>query len=230
MERMAELAVMAHNNKSIRFTHLAALKALTMQMMLMVAVMGSAGTALIYSPSAHAEDAPATDTAAPEKKAGFVDGAMNSTLDYFGFNHTRVDNLHSYYVGLGDTNSLLHVGIEAPTQFGHVYAKVGEFADGKQIAGQVGFRMPYLYVHEKDNDGVYFGAYAGDIENAGISGKHRNRLGAALEMSYLLLNKTSLTAASVSLGFAKTDKNGELDQQKVTPILMFGLTWGFGVF
>jgi len=230
MERMAELAAMAHNNKIVGSSHRAALKALTMQVMLMVSVIGSAGAALVYSTAVCAEEAAATDGATPEKKAGFVDGAMGSTLDYFGFNHTRVDNLHSYYVGLGDTNSLLHVGIEAPTQFGHVYAKVGEFANGKTLAGQVGFRMPYLYVHEKDNDGVYFGAYAGDIENAGINGKHRNRLGAALEMSYLLLNKTSLTAASVSIGFAKTDKNGELDQQKVSPILMFGLTWGFGVF
>ena len=225
MERTAEHKAMAQNNKTVRLGR-------HMQLMLMVAMIGSVATAFIYSAPAQADEtaAVATDAAAPDKKAGFVDGAMNSTLDYFGLNHTRVDDLHSYYVGVGDTNSLLHVGIEAPTQFGHVYAKVGEFADGKNVAAQVGFRMPYLYVHEKDNDGVYFGAYAGDIENAGINNKRRNRLGVALEMSYLLLNKTSLTAASVSVGFAKTDKNGEADQQKVTPILMFGLTWGFGLF
>ncbi len=232
MERMAEHAVMAHNNKRVSLLRFSAMKASSMRVMLMAVVVASAGTSLVYSASAYAEDTSAavTNGSATEKKAGFVDGAMSSTLDYFGLNHTRVDDLHSFYVGVGDTNSLLHVGIEAPTQFGHVYAKVGEFVDGKNIAAQVGFRMPYTYVHEKDNDGVYFGAYAGDIENAGINNKHRNRLGVALEMSYLFLNKTSLTAASISVGFAKTDKNGELDQQKVSPLLMFGLTWGFGLF
>lgn len=225
MERTAEHKAMAHNNKTVCLAR-------HMQLMLMAAMIGSTGATMVYSAAAHAVDTTAavTDGSVPEKKAGFIDGAMNSSLDYLGLNHTRVDDLHSYYVGIGDTNSLLHVGIEAPTQFGHVYAKVGEFVDGKNIAGQVGFRMPYLYVHEKDNDGVYFGAYAGHIENAGINNKHRNRLGVALEMSYLFLNKTSLTAASISVGFAKTDKNGELDQQKVSPLLMFGLTWGFGLF
>jgi hypothetical protein len=174
------------------------------------------------------ESAPAAP--ATPSQPGMVGSAMDSTLDWFGFNHTKVDGLHTFYVGVGDTNSLLHANVEMPTRFGHVYAKVGKFSDGKSIAGQVGFRMPYLYTNEKDNDGVYFGAYAGDIVNSGIAGEHRNRLGGALEMSYLFMNQASLTAISVSVGAAQREKDGNPDQQKVTPIVMFGLSWGFGVF
>jgi hypothetical protein len=230
MERMTERKVMAHNKKSASLAQ-------GVQAAVMAAMIGTAGFAAVYSTAAVADDSSATpDTSAttdgsvPQKKPGFVEGAMSSTYDYIGLNRTRVDDVHTFYVGVGDTNSLLHANVEMVGQFGHVYAKVGEFVDGKQIAGQVGFRIPYNYTHDKDNDGVYFGAYAGQIENSGIASKHVNRLGGALEMSYLLMNKTSLTAASVSLGFAKPNKQGEADEQKVTPILMFGLTWGFGLF
>lgn len=173
-------------------------------------------------------------SAAPEIKSSSmsssVGSAMDSTIDYFGFNHTRVDGLHQVYVGVGDTNSLLHAYVDMPTRFGHVYAKVGEFFNGKNIAGQVGFRMPYQYGSEKNNDGIYFGAYAGHIENSSIGNEPKNRLGAALEISYLFLNKTSLTAASVSLGGAQIEKTGNADQQKITPLIMFGLSWGYGLF
>ena len=182
-----------------------------------------------YVGTTYAEE-PAPAATATASQPGMVGSAMDSTIDWFGFNHTKVEGLHTLYVGVGDTNSLLHVNVEAPTRFGHVYAKVGQFSDGKNIAGQVGFRMPYLYTNEKDNDGVYFGAYAGHIMNSGIGGEHKNRLGGALEMSYLFMNQASLTAISVSVGAAQRDKDGNPDQQKVTPTVRVGLSWGVGVF
>lgn len=187
---------------------------------------------LAATPFAYAEDV--NPSAAPETQSNSMlssaGSAMDSTIDYFGLNHTRVEGLHQVYVGVGDTNSLLHFYADAPTRFGHVYAKVGQFFAGNEIAAQVGFRMPYNYENTKNNDGIYFGAYAGHIENSSIGTGRKNRLGAAIEMSYLFLNKTSLTAASVSLGGAQTEKAGNADQQKVTPIIMFGLSWGYGMF
>ncbi|GAC1378149.1 MAG: hypothetical protein NVS3B3_22150 [Aquirhabdus sp.] len=191
---------------------------------------------LASSPFVYADalDASATQPAAKDVPSKGVlssaGSAMDSTLDYFGLNHTRVDGLHQVYVGIGDTNSLLHFYADAPTRFGHVYAKVGQFFDGKDIAGQVGFRMPYNYDNAKNNDGLYFGAYAGHIENSSVGKEHKDRLGAAIEMSYLFLNKTSLTAASVSIGGAQAEKTGNADQKKVTPIIMFGVSWGYGMF
>ena len=182
-----------------------------------------AATSLVYAEDA----APETKSKSMLSSAG---SAMDSTIDYFGFNHTRIDDLHQVYVGVGDTNPLLHIYADAPTRFGHVYAKVGQFFDGKDIAAQVGFRLPYDYENAKNNNGIYFGAYAGHIENSSVATVRKNRLGAAIEMSYLFLNKTSLTAVSVSLGGAQTEKTGNADQQKITPIIMFGLSWGYGLF
>ena len=190
-----------------------------------------AATSFAYAEEVDPAAAQGTKSSSMLSSAGSAAGsAMDSTIDYFGLNHTRVDGLHQVYVGVGDTNSLLHFYADAPTRFGHVYAKVGQFFDGKDIAGQVGFRMPYNYESAKNNNGIYFGAYAGHIENSSVGTERKNRLGAAIEMSYLFLNKTSLTAASVSIGGAQTDSKGNADQQKITPIIMFGLSWGYGLF
>jgi len=155
---------------------------------------------------------------------------VDRTYDDWGLNHTRTDNLHMFYVGVGDTNSLLHANVEMPTRFGHVYVNVGKFVAGGNGAAQIGFRMPYHYMNDKDNDGFYFGAYAGDIENSGIAGRQVNRVGGALEMSYLMMDKSSLTSFSVAIGAAQRNSDGNPDQQKVTPMILFGASWGFGIF
>ncbi len=177
-----------------------------------------------------------TDTAsvaadgAPGGPASKPNNFVDRTYDDWGLNHTRTDNLHKFYVGVGDTNSLLHANVEMPTRFGHVYVNVGKFFAGGNGAAQIGFRMPYHYMNEKDNDGFYLGAYAGDVVNSGIDGKQVNRLGGALELSYLLMDRTSLTSFSVAIGAAQRNSGGNPDEQKVTPMLMFGASWGFGIF
>jgi hypothetical protein len=186
-----------------------------------------AGSTLVYA------DPSSMNTTAEPQTGGVLNSmgsGLDSTIDWFGLNHTRVDGLHSVYVGGGDTNSLLHVYAEAPTRFGHVYVKAGEFFQGNKLVGQVGFRMPYQYNSEKNNDGVYFGAYAGYLDNTSIGTERKDRLGAALEVSYLFLNRTSLTAASVSIGGAQKFSAGTADQQRITPIVMFGLDFGMGIF
>jgi hypothetical protein len=188
------------------------------------------GSTLVY---ADADQSSMNTTTAPKSGSilNSVGSGLDSTIDWFGLNHTRVDGLHSVYVGVGDTNSLLHFYAEAPTRFGHVYIKAGEFFQGNQVVGQVGFRMPYQYKNEKNNDGIYFGAYAGYVDNTSIGdGGRKDRLGAALEISYLFLNKASLTAASVSIGGAQTYATGTPDQKRVTPLVMFGLDFGLGIY
>ncbi|MDE2422190.1 MAG: hypothetical protein KGO49_13540 [Gammaproteobacteria bacterium] len=205
----------------------------TLNMLVMLGCL--AGSTLVYAD----DNQSSTDTTSTPKSGGMfnsigsgIGSGLDSTIDWFGFNHTRVDGLHSLYVGVGDTNSLLHAYVEAPTRFGHVYAKVGEFFAGNKVVGQVGFRMPYQYNSNQNNNGVYFGAYAGYLDNTSIgdSSTRKDRLGAALEMSYLFLNKASLTAASVSIGGAQRLSAGNADQQKITPMIMFGLDFGLGIY
>lgn len=227
MESLVGSKVMMSNKKVKNTSIISHVSSSTINALMLVGCL--AGSSLAYADAD--PSATQSSTTAPSKgMLSSAGSAMDSTLDYFGLNHTRVDDLHTVYVGIGDTNSLLHVYADAPTRFGHVYAKVGEFFDGKSMAGQVGFRMPYQYDNAKNNNGVYFGAYAGHIENSTIGSEQKNRLGAALELSYLFLNRTSLLAASVSIGGAQAEKTGSLDQKKITPIIMFGLSWGYGLF
>lgn len=232
MESMVGFKVMMSKKKSKKASIVLHVSASAINAFMLVGCLTATSFASaedIVAPSTTTETvAPATKSSRMLSSAG---SAMDSTLDYFGFNQTRVDNLHQVYVGLGNTNSLLHAYVDAPTRFGHVYAKVGQFFDGNEIAGQVGFRMPYHYENAKNNNGFYFGAYAGHIEHSSVGlPESKNRLGAALELSYLFLNKTSLTAASISIGGAQTEKTGNADQQNITPIVMFGLSWGYGLF
>lgn len=225
MESLVGSKILMSNKKSKSTSIISHVSSSTINALMLVGCLAS--SSLVYADDL---DSSATQAAPSKGVLNSVGSGMDSTLDYFGLNHTRVDGLHPIYVGVGDTNSLLHFYADAPTRFGHVYAKVGQFFDGKDIAGQVGFRMPYNYDNAKNNDGIYFGAYAGHIENSSVGSERKNRLGAAIEMSYLFLNRTSLTAASVSIGGAQSEKTGNADQKKVTPIIMFGLSWGYGLF
>ena len=224
MESLVRSKVVMSNKKIKNTSIISHVSSSTINALMLVGCLAS--SSFVYADV----DPSATQEAPSKGVLGTAGSAMDSTIDYFGLNHTRVEGLHQVYVGVGDTNSLLHFYADAPTRFGHVYAKVGQFFDGKDIAGQVGFRMPYNYDNAKNNDGIYFGAYAGHIENSSVGTERKNRLGAAIEISYLFLNRTSLTAASVSLGGALAEKTGNADQQKITPIIMFGLSWGYGLF
>jgi len=227
MESKVEFKSMKNNEKFRKLSVFSRISNSTLNMLVILSCLAS--STFVY---ADADQSSMSATPAPQSSGilNSMGSGLDSTIDWFGLNHTRVDGLHSVYVGVGDTNSLLHLYAEAPTRFGHVYVKAGEFFQGDKIVGQVGFRMPYHYNSEKNNDGVYFGAYAGYVDNTSIGTDRKDRLGAALEMSYLFLNKTSLTAASVSIGGAQTFADGTADQKKVTPLIMFGLDWGFGLF
>jgi hypothetical protein len=227
MESKVEFKSMKHHEQSRTRSVFSRITTSTLNMLVMLSCL--AGSTLVYADA----DQSSMDTTAEPKTGGILNtmgSGLDSTIDWFGLNHTRVTGLHSVYVGAGDTNSLLHFYVEAPTRFGHVYVKAGEFFQGDKVVGQVGFRMPYQYNSEKDNDGIYFGAYAGYLDNTTIGTERKDRLGAALELSYLFLNKTSLTAISVSIGGAQKFSAGTPDQQRITPLVMFGLDFGLGIY
>lgn len=144
---------------------------------------------------------------------------------------TRPDTkgLHHVYLGVGLTNALVHVNAEAPTAYGNVYGKMGQFYDGQGVAGQLGWRYPYA-LNGTDKDGYYLGGFVGHIQNDRLDNERYNRLGAGLELSYLWMNPQRITAASVSVGAGveKTADNGE--KKRATPSILFSYSFGIGAF
>lgn len=97
-----------------------------------------------------------------------------------------------------------------PTDYGNLYVKVGGFLDGpKEAAGQIGFRYPY-YLTGTDKNGYYFGGFVGHVETKSIDGKKYNRLGAGGELSYVWMDNSRVSAASIGIGFG---------EQKVVTVL-----------
>lgn len=229
MEATVEIGSLENNENAKKISFFSGISKLTAGMLMMLSCLTASTLAF-----ADVDQSSISAMAAP-KSGGILNSmgsGLDATIDWFGFNHTRVDGLNNVYIGVGLTNSLIHVYAEAPTRFGHVYVKAGQFFRGSQMVGQLGFRMPYHYKNEKNNDGVYFGAYTGYLDNTSIgsTNERKDRLGAALELSYLRLNKTSLAAASVSIGAVQRSPLGKPDQQNIVPLVMFGLNWGFGSF
>lgn len=141
----------------------------------------------------------------------------------------KTDGLKTIYVGAGATNNLLHANAEAVTHYGTVYIKAGGFlSGGNKPAGLVGFRYPYALTGT-DLDGYYLGGFAGTVKSNNIGGKEFNLLGAGGELSYVWLNSSRLSAASVGLGVDQRKKHkGSVSQPK--PMLLFSYTFGFGVY
>jgi hypothetical protein len=138
-------------------------------------------------------------------------------------------DLKSVYVGVGLTNALVHANAEAPTKYGNVYAKVGQFYDGEGVAGVLGWRYPYAYTGT-DQNGYYLGGFVGHVENDRLDHALYNRLGGGLELSYLWSNTQRITAASVAFaaGVEKTAENGT--KKRAKPMVLFSYSFGVGAF
>ena len=141
----------------------------------------------------------------------------------------NLKDLKTVYIGAGLTNALVHVNAEAPTAYGNVYAKVGQFYDGKGVAGVLGWRYPYAY-SGTDQNGYYLGGFVGHVQNDRLDNQRYNRLGGGLEMSYLWSNSQRLSAASVAVaaGVEKTGDNGA--KKRAKPMIIFGYSFAVGVF
>ncbi|XID75699.1 hypothetical protein ACF3NA_03945 [Alkanindiges sp. WGS2144] len=143
---------------------------------------------------------------------------------------TDVTGLKTIYAGAGVTGQLFHLNAEVPTGYGNVYAKVGGFLDGpKEAAGQVGFRYPY-YLTGTDKNGYYFGGFIGHIETRSLDDKKYNRLGAGGELSYVWMNKSRISAASVGIavGEEKTGRYGTKERAK--PMVLASYSFNFGIY
>ncbi len=139
--------------------------------------------------------------------------------------------LKTVYAGAGFTTEMLHFNAEVPTGFGNVYAKVGGFfnSDDTKVAGLVGFRYPYS-LNGTDKNGYYLGAFAGHITESDVDGKSYNRLGAGPEISYVWMDKTRISAASIGVGFGEQKKGANGGRDHSEPVLMVSYSINFGIF
>lgn len=139
------------------------------------------------------------------------------------------EGLKSLYVGAGLSNAFVYAHAEAPTKYGNVYAKTGQFYDGEGIAGQIGWRYPYQYSGNTRN-GYFLGGFIGHIESDRFDGELYNRLGAGLEISYLWQNALRSGSASVAVAVGEQDTADNGSRRRATPMLIFSATFGFAVF
>lgn len=157
--------------------------------------------------------------------------AQADVIDWLGWEETRPDikGLSTVYVGVGISNAFVNANVEAPTPYGNVYAKMGQFYDGQGVAGQVGWRYPYAMTGV-DKNGYYLGGFVGHIENDSLDFERYNRLGGAAELSYVWMNAQRMGSASIAIGAGEqtTGKNGE--QKFSKPMMVFSITFGIGAF
>ncbi|HAV4975103.1 hypothetical protein ACT4YZ_03310 [Acinetobacter baumannii] len=136
----------------------------------------------------------------------------------------------TWNVGAGFTQKLLHLNGEWVNPYGIAYAKVGAFLNGDKTAGgQVGFRYPY-YLTGTDKNGYYIGFYAGHLDSKSVDGDYKSRLGAGVDLAYVLLNSERISTFSVGIGAAEklTDRNGDVAAD-TKPQIQFSYSLSFGL-
>lgn len=157
--------------------------------------------------------------------------AHADVIDWLGWEENRPDTkgLSKVYVGLGFSNALVHGNAEVPTPYGNVYARVGQFYDGEGVAGQLGWRYPYAMTGV-DKNGYYLGGFVGHIENDRLDGERYNRLGGAVELSYVWMNAARAGSASVAIGAGEQTSSEAGEQKFSKPMVVFSFTFGIGAF
>ena len=136
----------------------------------------------------------------------------------------------TWNVGAGFTKKLLHTNLEWVNPYGIAYAKAGVFLnDDNPFGAQVGFRYPY-YLTGTDKNGYYIGAYAGHISTQMVDNKEETRLGAGIDLAYVLLNNERISAFSVGIGVGEPVKNDQGETlKKAEPVLQFSYSLSFGL-
>lgn len=140
------------------------------------------------------------------------------------------DSAKTWNVGVGFTQKLLHLNAEWVNPYGIAYAKAGVFYNDDYNAGaQAGFRYPY-YLTGKDKNGYYVGVYAGHVESKHINNEYEARLGAGIDLAYVLLSKERISSLSVGIGAGEkmTDQNGKVVAE-TEPMLQISYTLSIGL-
>lgn len=141
-----------------------------------------------------------------------------------------LDSAKTWNVGAGFTQKLLHANAEWVNPYGIAYAKAGVFLnDDKNPGAQVGFRYPY-HLTGKDKNGYYIGVYAGHIESKPVDNEYEARLGAGVDLAYVLLSKERISSFSVGIGAGEEleDRNGNVVAE-TEPRIQFSYTLSIGL-
>lgn len=140
------------------------------------------------------------------------------------------ESVSIWNLGAGVTQQLIHLNTEWVNPYGIAYAKVGFFlTDDSPFGTQIGFRYPY-YFTGKDKNGYYVGAYAGHIASKQVDNKDETRLGAGVDLAYVLLNKDRISTFSVGLGAGEELKNREgVVVEHIEPKIQFSYTLSMGL-
>jgi hypothetical protein len=144
-------------------------------------------------------------------------------------NHTESDT-RNIYVGAGFSNKLVHLNAEWVNPYGIAYAKAGAFLSGDRVpGGQIGFRHP-VYLTATEKNGYYVGAYAGYVDRKWLDGDDEARLGAGVDLAYVMLTRDRISTFSVGVAAAEkmTDSTGKVIAD-VEPKLQFSYTLSFGL-
>lgn len=136
----------------------------------------------------------------------------------------------AFNVGVGITQELIHLNTEWVNPYGIAYVKGGVFLnDDHKIGAQAGFRYP-AYLTGKDHNGYYVGVYAGHIDSRRIDNEYKTRLGAGIDLAYVLLSSERISSFSVGIGVGEKleDRTGFVVAE-TEPRLQFSYTLSIGL-
>lgn len=76
----------------------------------------------------------------------------------------------------------------------------------------------------------YIGFYAGHLDSKSVDGDYKSRLGAGVDLAYVLLNSERISTFSVGIGAAEklTDQNGDVAAD-TKPQIQFSYSLSFGL-
>lgn len=140
------------------------------------------------------------------------------------------ESVRMWNVGAGVTQQLVHLNTEWVNPYGIAYAKAGFFlTDDSPFGAQLGFRYPY-YCTGKDKNGYYVGVYAGHIASKQVDNKDETRLGAGVDLAYVLLDRDRISTFSVGIGAGEElkDREGEVVEH-IEPKIQFSYTLSMGL-
>lgn len=140
------------------------------------------------------------------------------------------ESVRMWNVGAGVTQKLVHLNTEWVNPYGIAYAKAGFFlTDDSPFGAQLGFRYPY-YFTGKDKNGYYVGVYAGHIASKQVDNKDETRLGAGVDLAYVLLDRDRISTFSVGIGVGEELKNREGEVvEHIEPKIQFSYTLSMGL-